>query len=119
MSDNKSTITQLTVEADKLKNEGKSAEAIAKLQELLALEPNHVLTHMTLSVLYYRTKQFEQSVQHAAKACEIEPTNPFNFTALSVTYQRAFAGTQNRAYIQLAEDAMARAHMLQGSQHRH
>ena len=84
MSDHTSTVKQLTLEADKLKNEGKTAEAIAKLNELLALEPGHVISHMTLSVLYYRAKQFEESVQHAVKACELEPQNPFNFTALSV-----------------------------------
>ena len=46
---------------------------------------------------------------------EIEPEDAFNFTAMSVTYQRAWQGTQNNEYIQLAEDAMAQAHNLQGN----
>ncbi len=47
------------------------------------------------------------------KACELEPEEAFNFTALSVTYQRAFAGTQNQDFIRLAEDAMTKANALQ------
>ena len=51
------------------------------------------------------------------RACELEPEEAFNFTAMSVTYQRAFAGTQNAEYIHRAEDAMAKAHALQHRQH--
>ncbi len=47
-----------------------------------------------------------------SKACELEPQDSFNFTALSVTYQRAWAGTQDQQYITKAEDAMAKAQML-------
>jgi tetratricopeptide (TPR) repeat protein len=108
------TVHELYNEADRLKDEGKHDEAIAKLNELLAQDEKHVLAHLALAVLYFRTKNFEQSVRHGQRACELDPTDPFNFTAMSVTYQRAFAGTQNRQYIQLAEEAMARAHMLQG-----
>ena len=54
-------------------------------------------------------KRFE----HARKACEIEPNDPFSYTALSVTYQRAFAGTNNMQYIRMAEDAMEQSRMLQ------
>jgi hypothetical protein len=43
----------------------------------------------------------------------LEPSDPFNFTALSVTYQRAWAGTQDQQYIAKAEDAMAKAQQLQ------
>ena len=57
--------------------------------------------------------QHEKAVEHGKKACEIDPNDAFNFTAMSVTYQRAWQGTQRNDYIQLAEDAMARAHALQ------
>jgi hypothetical protein len=43
----------------------------------------------------------------------VEPEEAFNFTAMSVTYQRAFAGTGNRDYIRLAEEAMGQASALQ------
>jgi hypothetical protein len=46
----------------------------------------------------------------------LEPNDPFSFTALSVTFQRAYAGTGNMQYIRLAEDAMEQSRIL--SQHR-
>ena len=57
--------------------------------------------------------QHEDAIQHARRACELEPNDPFSFTALSVTYQRAFAGTNNMQYIRMAEDAMEQSRMLQ------
>ena len=93
-----------------------NVEAISKLQEIITEDDAYVLAHLTLAVLYGRVNKHEEAVQHGEKACELEPTEAFNFTAMSVTYQRAFAGTQNQQYIQLAEDAMARAHMIQANQ---
>jgi tetratricopeptide (TPR) repeat protein len=107
-------INELYQEAEKLKDEGKLDESIAKLQEILAQDESHVLAHLTLAVVYGRAGKHEEAVRHGQRACEIEPTDPFNFTALSVTYQRAWQGTQNQQYIQLAEDAMAKAHMMEG-----
>ena len=60
--------------------------------------------------------EHEKAVQHGERACQLEPNDPFSFTAMSVTYQRAFAGTRNQEYIHLAEHAMAKAHALQGPQ---
>ena len=109
-----SSIHDLYNEADKLKDDGKSEEAIAKLQELLEQDENFILAHLALGILYGRVDKHEEAVRHGQKACELEPNEPFNFTAMSVTSQRAFEGTQNRQYIQLAEEAMAKAHTLQG-----
>ena len=64
--------------------------------------------------LYGRVGRHEDAVASGQRACEIDPSDPFHFTALSVTYQRAWQGTQNQQYIQLAEDAMARSRMLEG-----
>lgn len=108
------TVHELYNEADKLKDQGQNDKAIVKLKEALAQDGKFTLAHLALAVLYQRVKNFDLSIQHGQRACEIDPNDPFNFTALSVTYQRAFAGTQNRQFIQLAEDAMAKAHMLQG-----
>ena len=102
-------------EAEKLKDEGDYEAAIAKLVALLAEDDAHVLSHLALAVLYGRVGQHEKAVEHGKKACEIDPNDAFNFTAMSVTYQRAWQGTQRNEYIQLAEDAMARAHALQAS----
>ena len=109
-----SDVDELYREADKLKDDGKLEESIAKLNEGLALDESHVLTHLALAVILGRVGEHEKSVVHGQRACEIDPNDAFNFTAMSVTYQRAWAGTQNQQYIQLAEDAMARSRMLEG-----
>lgn len=101
-------------EADRLKEEGKLDEAIAKLQEALVLDERFALAHSALAVLYGKMGQHEDAIRHAQKVCELEPEDAFSFTALSVTYQRAFAGTHEQQYIQMAEEAMARARMIEG-----
>ncbi|MCA9185176.1 MAG: scaffolding protein [Pirellulaceae bacterium] len=101
-------------EAEQLKSEGKREEAISKLEEILRDDAGHVMSHLALAVLYGQVGQHEDAVRHGQEACQLDPSDAFNFTALSVTYQRAWQGTQNMQYIRLAEDAMARAHMLQG-----
>jgi len=108
------TVDELYNTAQKLRDEGREEEALAQLQDVLARDESHVLTHLALAVLYGKLGQPEDAVRHGERACELEPDDPFNFTALSVTYQRAWQGTQNPRYIHLAEEAMARAHMLQG-----
>ena len=49
----------------------------------------------------------EEAIVHARRVTELEPNDPFSFTQLSVIYQRC-------GKIPEAEDAMARAHALQG-----
>ncbi len=97
-------------EAEKLKDAGKLDEAAAKLNELLAADPGHVLAHYALAVIYTRLKRHDEAIRFASRACELDPNDPFAFTQLSVTYQRA-------GKIMEAEDAMARARMLQGGMH--
>lgn len=104
--------SKLYDEAEKLKDGGDHQAAIDKLNELLAIDANHILSHLALAVLYGRVGQHGKAVEHGRRACEIDPNDAFNFTAMSVTYQRAWQGTQNGEYIRLAEDAMARAHQL-------
>ena len=103
------TNEELYDEADKLKEEGFLEKAVAKLQELLAQDANYALAHSALAVLYTKLKQHDRAIEHGRKVCELEPNDPFSFTAISVTYQRA-------GKIMEAEDAMARARVLQ--QHR-
>ena len=100
-------------EADKLKDAGKLEEATAKLNEALEADANYALAHAALAVVLQKLGRHEEAVQHAQKVCELEPDDAFSFTALSVTYQRAFAGTNNMPYIRLAEDAMERSRILQ------
>jgi len=104
-------------EADRLKDAGKLPEALAKYNEILALEPNHVITHSALAVVCMRLQQPQLAIEHAKKVCELEPNDAFSFTALSVTYQRAFVATQNHQFIQLAEEAMYKARAMQDARH--
>ena len=95
-------------EVEKLIDDEKFEEAISGLTEIIAEDDSFVLAHLALARVYTKTDQHELAIQHGEKVCELEPGDPFNFTAMSVTYQRAWAGTQNQQFITKAEDAMAR-----------
>ena len=99
-------------EVEKLIDEEKLEPAIAGLNEIIAEDDSFVLAHLALARVYTKTGQHDLAVKHGEKACELEPKDSFNFTALSVTYQRAWAGTQDQQFITKAEDAMAKAQML-------
>jgi tetratricopeptide (TPR) repeat protein len=102
-------VLELENASNALRKEGKYEEAVQKLQQALELEPKFVRGHMGLSVLYHHLKDYQRSCHHAEKAVELEPNDPFNLSALSVTYQRAFEGTRDPMYIRKAEEAMARS----------
>lgn len=97
---------------EKLIDAEKFEEAINGLNEIVAEDETFVLAHLALSRVYTKTGQHDLAIQHGEKACQLEPTDSFNYTALSVTYQRAWAGTQDQQYITKAEDAMARAQSI-------
>ncbi len=100
-------------EHEKLKAAGDYDNALAKLNEAIELDPAFVDGHLALAVLYGKLNRHEEAVQHGEQACRLAPNEPFNYTALSVTYQRAWQGTQDYIYIQKAEDAKAKAQMLE------
>ena len=104
---------QLYDEGDKLKDEGKLEEAVAKYKEALAIDSSYSLPHSALAIVLQKLGRHEEAIQHARRVCELEPNDPFSFTALSVTYQRAFAGTNSMQYIRMAEDAMEQSRILQ------
>lgn len=107
------TAIELYDEADKLKAAGDLPQALDKLQEAIAIDPNYALAHSALAVVYQRMGEHTKAIEHAQIVCDLEPSDPFSFTALSVTFQRAYAGTNQMEYIRLAEDAMERSRMLQ------
>jgi tetratricopeptide (TPR) repeat protein len=110
-----SDVNTLYAESEQLKDAGQLEEAISKLNEALAINADHALSHLALAVLFGRVGKHEIACEHGEKACSLEPNEAFNFTALSVTYQRAWQATQKQEYVAKAEDAMAKAHMLQGT----
>jgi predicted Zn-dependent protease len=100
-------------EVEQLMDHNNFPEAITRLEGILEQDPAFVLAHLALARVYTKTGQHAEAIERAKKACELEPNDPFNYTAMSVTYQRAWAGTQDQQYIALAEDAMAKAQQLQ------
>lgn len=104
------TVVELYDEAVRLKDAGKLDDAVAKLKEILAVDPNYALAHGALSIYLGRLQRHEEAVAHAKKVCELEPNDPRSYTALSVVCVRA-------GLIQAAEDAKARAQMMAGHQH--
>ncbi len=99
-------------EIEKLIDDEQFTEAIDGLKEIVAADESFVLAHLALARVYTKTGQHDLAIQHAEKACELEPGDSFNYTALSVTYQRAWAGTQDQQFIAKAEEAMAKAQTL-------
>ena len=109
-------VSELYDEADRLKEQGDLEGAVAKLEEALAEDENYPLAHSALAVVLQRLGRHDEAIQHAQRVTELEADDPFSFTALSVTYQRAYAGTNNMQFIRLAEEAMEQSRIL--SQHR-
>jgi Flp pilus assembly protein TadD len=104
---------ELFKEAETFKRAGKNAEAIEKFEAVLKEDETHVLSHMGLAVLLGKAGRHADAIRHSERACELEPNEVFNYTALSVTFQRAFEATQDRTFIYKAEEAKTKAHELQ------
>lgn len=101
------TNEQLYDEADKLKEAGDLEGAAEKFEEILKQDETYALAHAALAVVYTRLRRNDEAIRHGLRVCELEPNDPFSFTAMSVTYQRA-------GKILEAEEAMARARMMAG-----
>lgn len=104
------TPDELYDEAAALKEAEDLEGAVAKLLEILEIEPDHLLTHSALAVHLQKLGRNDDSIKHALKAVEVDPNDPFSYTQLSVIYQRC-------GKIPEAEEAMARAHQMQAGGH--
>lgn len=93
--------------AEALKNEGKLADAVAALENLVAEHPTFTLAHSALAAWCTRLERHDEAIRHAWRACELEPNDPFSYTALSVACMRG-------GRIAEAEDALAKSRLLQG-----
>ncbi len=107
------TPLELYNEADQLKADGKLEEAVAKLGEAIEIDAGYALAHLAIAVLLQKLDKHEEAVTHGQTVCALAPDDPFSFTALSVTLQRAYAGTNDTKYIPLAEEAMEKSRLLQ------
>lgn len=92
-------------EAIRLKDAGNLEGAVAKLQEVLAIDPAHTDTHSALAVYNQRLGKFDEAIAHAQKVVELLPNDAFSYTQMSVIYMRC-------GKIYEAEEAKARAHAM-------
>jgi len=106
------TADELYDEAHQLKEQGDLEAAVAKLEEALTLDENHVLTHSALGVHLQKLGRLDEAIAHAVKVTELDAEDPFSFTQLSVIYQRC-------GKIPEAEDAMEKARIMQGGHGHH
>ncbi len=80
--------------------------AVAVFNTLLEQYPDYVDGHIGLGHAYERMSRYDEAIEAIKKAIEVDPTDPLNYTSLSICYQR-------KGMIQEAEDAMAKSHQLQ------
>lgn len=92
--------------AEALKNAGDLAGAVAALEEVVAADPDYALAHSALAAWCTRLERHDEAIRHSRRVCELEPNDPFSYTALSVACMRG-------GRIAEAEDALARSRMLQ------
>lgn len=92
--------------AERLKAAGDLAGAVAALEAVVADHPDFALAHSALAAWCTRLERHVDAVRHARRVCELEPKDPFSYTALSVACQRG-------GWIAEAEDALARSRLLQ------
>jgi Flp pilus assembly protein TadD len=93
--------------AEAVKNTGDLAAAVQALEAVVADHPDFALAHSALAAWCTRLERHEEAIRHARRVCELEPTDAFSYTALSVACMRG-------GRIAEAEDALARSRMLQG-----
>lgn len=94
--------------AIRLKDSGDMEAAAKGLEEILAANPEHILTHSALAVVCQKLGRNDDAIAHAKKVTELDPSNPFSYTQLSVICQRC-------GRIAEAEDALARMRMMHGT----
>jgi Flp pilus assembly protein TadD len=104
------TTDEMYDQAVQIKEQGNLEGAIAKLEEVLSVDPNHVLAHSALAVNFQKAGRFKEAIEHAIRVTELEPGDPFSFTQLSVIFQRC-------GRIPEAESAMERARLMSGHMH--
>ena len=99
---------QMYDEAIGLQQDGKLEEAVGRLHELLGQDASYALAHAALSVFYGKLEKFDEAVEHGKKVCELEPTDPFSFVALSLICQKAgLVGEAEQALTQARQAQMA------------
>lgn len=107
MSNDTQSTDQMYDAAQALKEDGNMEGAVEALHKILEVDNDHLHTNMALGVYLQKLGRIDEAIKYAVRVTEIQPEDPFSFTQLSVIYQRC-------GRIPEAEDAMAKAHVLQG-----
>lgn len=92
--------------AEKLKAAGDLQGAVQALEAVVADHPDYALGFSALAAWCTRLERHADAVRHARRVCELEPRDPFSYTALSVACMRG-------GMIPEAEEALARSRVLQ------
>lgn len=64
------------------------AQAQRLLQQVLALDPNHLHAHSTLAQLAIRRRDWDQALQHAQNGLSVEPSNQSSAMLQATAYAR-------------------------------
>jgi tetratricopeptide (TPR) repeat protein len=92
-----------------LANDGKNAEAIAKMEEAVSLKPEFAAAYQALARLYARTKDHTKAIDSANKALAISGDDPDMFAILAEQY--AASGQKEKA-AEFRKKAPADANLL-------
>jgi tetratricopeptide (TPR) repeat protein len=96
-------------EGAQLANEGKDAEAIAKMEEAVAAKADFMPGITALAQLYYRTKNYPKAIEEANKVIALTPDDPDMNSILADSYSRT--GNKEKAF-EFAKKAPANPRML-------
>ena len=88
-------------EATRLRNEGKTEESLAKLEELVQIDSENPIVYSALAIQLQKVGRDEEALAAAKRVTELKPDDPFSFSQLSVIAQRC-------GRIQEAEEALAK-----------
>jgi len=88
-----------------MQKDGQLDEAIAALHQLVEKYPDYALAYAALGAYYSQKEQFDDSMTHCRKYCQLEPNDPFGYAILSSLAIRG-------GLRQEAEDALMRSRNL-------
>ena len=80
--------------------------AVEMYERAVESDPDFALAHAALSVLYNKIEDFDKSVRHGRRVCQLEPEDPFSFVAMSLMCQKA-------GRIEEAEQALLQAQQVE------
>jgi tetratricopeptide (TPR) repeat protein len=109
VSENDDDIEELFYEGSDLHGEGRHAEALAKFDACLRIDPDYTDALLGKAMVHLARNEFDDAIAYGRRIVELTPDDILAQTNLSVFYQRA-------GRIAEAEEAAAKAKMLDWKQ---